>query len=406
MDDVLSVSALTQLIKGNLEASYPSLAVEGEISGFKLASSGHLYFSLKDRDALIQAVMFKYRASFLEFDPADGMKVVARGGLSLYPARGQYQLLVQSMRKSGLGDILAMLEERKRRLAAEGLFDLERKRPLPRRPSRVGLVTSPTGAALRDILKVLGRRNSGIDILIFPAPVQGPGAPEAIAARIGQANAMGGIDVLIVGRGGGSPDDLLAFSEELVVRAVADSAIPVISAVGHEIDWALCDFAADLRAPTPSAAAEMVAESSLTLLKEVEMHEKTLASSALARLDYARASLDVFSPEDLEVRFQRIFMPVSRRFDDAREILGAAVRAAIFSRKHRIELADSSLELANPQSVLERGYSIVRLEERERGSAPRPGRIVRSASELDPGSLVSLQFSSGRARADVLEVEG
>ncbi|HEY9054799.1 MAG TPA: exodeoxyribonuclease VII large subunit, partial [Rectinemataceae bacterium] len=380
MEEILSVSALTRLIKGNLEASFPSVTVEGEISGYKLASSGHLYFSLKDRDALIQAVMFKYRASFLDFSPMDGQKVVARGGLSLYPARGQYQLIVQSMRASGLGDILAMIEERKKRLAAEGLFDSERKRPLPRRPSKVGVVTSPTGAAVRDILNVLSRRNSGIDILILPAAVQGAGAAETIAARIRQANAMGGIDVLIVGRGGGSPEDLLAFSDEEVVRAIASSSIPVISAVGHEIDWALSDYAADLRAPTPSAAAEMVAESSLALRKEVDLHERTLATSVLARLDYVRTGIEIFSREDVEVRFQRLFMPLSRRFDEARECLASAAASALLQREHRIELATASLELANPQSVLERGYSIVRLEAAHEGLGRKRGSNTASGT--------------------------
>jgi len=262
----LSVSALTNLIKGTLEGFYSSVAVQGEVSNAKLSSSGHLYFSLKDREALIQAVMFKYRLSFLGFEIRDGMKLIVSGGVSVYAARGQYQLIAQSARIAGTGDILAMLEERKRRLAAEGLFDEDKKRPLPRFPSRVALITSPSGAAVRDIIHVLGRRNAGVDLIILPCPVQGEGAAEIIAARIRQANRLSVADVLIVGRGGGSLEDLLAFSDEAVVRAVAESEIPVISAVGHEIDWAICDYAADLRAATPSAAAELVAESRATLL--------------------------------------------------------------------------------------------------------------------------------------------
>jgi exodeoxyribonuclease VII large subunit len=403
----LTVSALTQLIKNNLETSFPSVLIEGEVSGSKLSSSGHFYFSLKDRESLIQAVMFKHRLAYLDFELADGQKVVARASLSVYPPRGQYQLIVQNLRKSGLGDILAMLEERKRRFAAEGLFDADRKKALPRCPSAVGVVTSPTGAALRDILQVLGRRNSGIDVLIFPTAVQGDEAPASIAARIAQANAIGGLDALIVGRGGGSPEDLLAFSDELVVRAVAESRIPVISAVGHEIDWALSDFAADLRAPTPSAAAEMVAETREALAMEVAQHAAALETSVRARLDYAQASLSAFEPEDAEIRFMRIFLPKLRRFDDATEDLGRAIQASILDRRHRLDLAGNSLSLASPAAILGRGYAIVRKEEGPAADdAPLgSGSIVRSSGEIEKGEALRLYFSSGRARVDVVEVE-
>ena len=407
----LSVGALTNLIKNSLETSFSSLSVEGEVSAAKISSSGHLYFSLKDREALIQAVMFKFRLSGLDFELADGMKVVARGGVSVYAARGQYQLIVQSMRKSGMGDILAMLEERKQRLAAEGLFDQANKKPLPKYPSRVAVITSPSGAAIRDIINVLKRRNAGIDVLLLPAPVQGDEAAGIIAARIRQANRLGLADVLIVGRGGGSPEDLLAFSEEEVVRAIAASNIPVISAVGHEIDWALSDFAADLRAPTPSAAAELVAESRDILLSEVEQFGGALESSMRARIEYARLSLSAFSPEDVETRFMRILMPVARRADDARDELTAAMNFLMRETGHRIELCDSNMELASPQAVLGRGYSIVRRkvpqEDWISGTIDSPlgsGEIVRSASVLAADETLQLVFSSGRARVEVREV--
>lgn len=407
----LSVGALTLLIKNSLEASFSSVVVEGEVSNAKLSSSGHLYFSLKDKEALIQAVMFKFRMADLDFDLSDGLKVIARGSVSVYAARGQYQLIVQSLRLSGVGDILAILEERKRRLAQEGLFDQERKKPLPRFPSRVGIVTSPTGAALRDILNVLGRRNSGTDILLLPAPVQGEGAGEIIAARIRQANKWRLADVLIVGRGGGSLEDLLAFSDECVVRAIADSTIPVISAVGHEIDWSLSDFAADVRAPTPSAAAELVAESRDILLREIDQFGGSLAASIGARVDYARLSLSAFAPRDVEARFMRIFMPIARRFDDARDELTSAISALLLATRHRIALADTSLELASPEAVLKRGYSIVRkasMEDTE-ASKDKPerlgsGGIVRAASQVSIDESLQLIFSSGSARVDVREV--
>lgn len=410
--EVLSVSALTLLIKDNLESSFSSVAVEGEVSNVKLSSSGHLYFSLKDKDALIQAVMFKFRLASLDFDIADGMKIVAKGSVSVYAARGQYQLLVQSAKMAGVGDILAMLEERKKRLAAEGLFDEARKKALPRFPSRVGVVTSPSGAAIRDILNVLRRRNAGIDVLLLPAPVQGEGAAEIIAARIRQANKFKLADVLIVGRGGGSLEDLLAFSDEEVVRAVAASRIPVISAVGHEIDWALSDFAADLRAPTPSAAAELVAENREIILREVAQFGGGLESTVRARLDYAFMALSAFAPEDVESRFLRIFMPRARRFDDVRDALIAAAGEKISGAAHRIKLGETSLELASPVAVLRRGYSIARKLSsgqspfaKSRDAPLGSGLIVRSASQIAADDSLELIFSSGSARVDVSEVQ-
>ena len=407
---VLSVGALTTLIKNSLETSFSSISVEGEVSGSKLSSSGHLYFSLKDKDAMIQAVMFKFRLADLDFELGDGMKVIARGSISVYAARGQYQLIVQSMRKSGVGDILAMLEERKRRLAAEGLFDQDRKKALPRFPSRVAVVTSPTGAAFRDILNVLGRRNAGTDVLLLPAPVQGEDAAGIIAARIRQANRLKLADVLIVGRGGGSPEDLLAFSDELVVRAIAASTIPVISAVGHEIDWALSDFAADVRAPTPSAAAELVAESREILQREVAQFGGALESSVRSRIDYARMALSTFAPEDVEARFMRIFMPVARRLDDAGDDLGAGMTSLLRDRGHRVALCDTSMELASPMAVLRRGYSIVRqaapaTEGLNQDPPLGSGVIVRDASQLHKDESLQIVFSSGKARVEVREVK-
>lgn len=403
---VFTVGALTLLIKSNLESSFSSISVEGEVSNAKLSSSGHLYFSLKDKDALIQAVMFKFRLADLDFDMVDGLKVIARGSVSVYAARGQYQLIVQSAKKSGMGDILAMLEERKRRLAAEGLFDLERKKALPRFPSRVGVVTSPSGAAIRDILNVLGRRSSSTNILLLPAPVQGEDAAPIIAARIRQANLLDLVDVLIVGRGGGAPEDLLAFSEECVVRAIAESSIPVISAVGHEIDWSLSDFAADVRAPTPSAAAELVAESRATLLRETAQFQAELEASVRSRIEYVRMALASFSPEDVESRFMRIFMPAARRFDDAREGLISEIKAILGSIGHRLTLGNTGLELASPEAVLKRGYSIIRKSKVSGASGKYAGlgMIVRSSSAISPDESLDITFSSGTARVEVREV--
>ena len=231
--------------------------MKGEISNFRPSSTGHIYFTLKDEHASISAVLFKGKSRYLSFNPKDGMKIRAKGSLSVYAQRGSYQIVIDSMEETGSGDILKLIEQRKRALAEEGLFDSERKQNIPYFPRCIGVVTSPTGAALRDVLQILNRRNPKVSVIILPCPVQGSDAGKIIAKQIEIANVHNLCDVLIVGRGGGSLEDLLPFSEEEVVRSIAASKIPVISAVGHEIDWALSDYAADVKSPTPSAAAEL-----------------------------------------------------------------------------------------------------------------------------------------------------
>jgi exodeoxyribonuclease VII large subunit len=400
---VFSVGEITKRIKSMLETGFLSIMVEGEISNSKLASSGHLYFSLKDKDALIQAVMFKYKYDSVDFDAKDGVKVIVKASLSVYEPRGQYQLIVQTMRRSGVGDILATLEERKRKLAAEGLFDLNKKRTLPRLPSRIAVITSPGGAAIRDIIHILKRRNSGIQVLIFPTLVQGDEAADQISKRISQASGFDGIDVIILARGGGSIEDLLAFSDEKVVRAIAKSRIPVISAVGHETDWSLSDFAADLRAPTPSAAAEIVAESQATLMHEIEQQSQVIAASMRARIEYARSCLSVFSKEDGEAHFLRSFLPIARRCDDARDDILRAMRDRFATILSRLTLCSASLELASPKAILERGFSIVReLPNGElSNSLVGNGPIVRNSEKLIPDMVLGIYFSSGKAKVEV-----
>ena len=398
-DRPLSVSELTSIVKELLEGSLPSVLVEGEISNCRPASSGHLYFTLKDRGAMLQAVMFRYRTRGLGFEPSDGMLVRARGSITVYSARGQYQILVEGMEKAGEGDILAMLEERKRRLAAEGLFDDDRKRELPRFPTRVAVVTSPTGAAIRDIVNVLRRRNAGLGIVLLPAAVQGDEAAARIAAQIETANRLSLGDVLIVGRGGGSLEDLLPFSDEAVVRAIAASRIPVISAVGHEIDWALSDFAADLRAPTPSAAAELVSESRSALKAEVAQLAGELETAVLSRIDRARLLLQRFEPSAVEDRLMRVVMPFAHRLDDAREELARAMSTSIELRSRRLELAARELAAMSPEAVLARGFAVVR-----RSGPAADGRAIRNAAELSAGVELDIGFARGSARVKTLEV--
>ncbi len=397
-DGVLSVSELTELIKRNLEELFPSVVVEGELSNCRPSSTGHLYFTIKDGGASLQAVMFKNRMRSLLFRPTDGALVRARGSISVYSLRGSYQLVCDSLDAAGTGDILAMLEERKRRLAVEGLFDEDRKRPLPRFPRQVAVVTSPTGAAIRDVLNVLRRRAPGIDVIILGAPVQGAEAGELIAKRIRQAAMRTEAEVLIVGRGGGSIEDLLPFSDEAVVRAIAESPIPVVSAVGHEVDWALSDFAADLRAPTPSAAAELVCADLSEARRSVLSLKDALIGAMETRIDRAHLATKAFSPEGLELRFRSLLQPSLVRFDDAKEDLLRSMNDRIVRFRSRVKECAASLSASDPREILQRGYALVTDKE--------SGTLITSASGVEPGRVVTIRPASGTFDARVENIQG
>ena len=383
----LTVSELTEQIRRNLEGSFSIVCVEGEVSNCRPASSGHLYFSLKDSGANIDAVMFKNRLRSLNFEPKDGMLLSVRGSLSVYAPRGTYSIVCEEMEIAGAGEILAMLEKRKQKLAAQGLFDSERKKELPRFPSVVGVVSSPTGAAVRDILNILERRSSGVKVVILPSPVQGDDAAPLIAARIRQANFWQLADVLIVGRGGGSLEDLLPFSDEEVVRAVAESNIPVVSAVGHEIDWALCDFSADLRAPTPSAAAELVSENLAAIPDYIQKTKEDLLRIMNTRFDRAKLLLKPFDLQDMEYRFRTILQPRLIRLDDAKETLVKAMSQKCGELKNRIELTKAVMEAGSPLAVMERGFSVV---------TNSAGKVVRSAANVKQGERLSIKPLKGK----------
>ena len=358
-DKIFTVSELNGIIKEILEG-FPVITLEGEISNYRPNSSGHLYFNLKDNSSIISAVMFRGAAYSLSFAPKDGMKVQVTGKLSVYGPQGKYQIIISKMSIAGEGDILRMIEERKRKLAAEGLFDQTKKKKLPAFPKTIGIVTSPTGAALRDILQITKRRNKCISVNIFPALVQGTDAATTIAQQIKTANTFNLCDVLIVGRGGGSLEDLLPFSEECVVRAIAESHIPVVSAVGHEIDWALSDYAADLRAPTPSAAAEIVVPQLSEIKTILLQYSNELYENSMNRVEKIKLMIKSFKPENLEMQFRSIEQPLLQRFDNAKEGLFQNIIQKLRDTRQYIENCETVLENASPQTIFNRGYSMVR----------------------------------------------
>ena len=392
MDHVYSIQEITGIIKTLFEEHFTSLRIAGEISNCRPSSTGHLYFTLKDEKAALQAVMFKSRTWTLGFEPTDGCKVVVSGSLSVYEQRGTYQIIVETMELAGEGAILQMLEARKQKLAQEGLFDPERKHSLPFFPLRVAVITSPTGAALRDIITVMSRRNSTVSITVLPAPVQGAEAAPVLVRQLETANRYRLGDVIIIGRGGGSLEDLLPFSDEAVVRAVAASDIPVISAVGHEIDWALTDFAADVRAPTPSAAAELAVPVLSDITATIAAAQTDLLHYITARIQRVRLMTKNFTPGTLEMQFRRIEQPLLMRLDDAKEHLLYNMQARLTDTKYRLALLSQKIEGANPQSILERGYAIVYNRTTE--------TVIRSVQNVSEGSKLRIRLADGELYAE------
>ena len=411
---VWKVSELTRRIKGALEGTFGSVWVEGEVSNLRRPASGHAYFTLKDAASQLRAVMFRSALAGVTVPLKDGLLVRGYGQITVYEAAGDYQILLRKLEAAGEGELMLRLEALKKRLAAEGLFAAERKRPLPALPQHVGIVTSPTGAAIRDILQVLDRRFANLHVVLAPVRVQGAGAADEIAAAIDLLNARGGLDVLIVGRGGGSLEDLWCFNEEAVVRAIVRSRIPVISAVGHEIDWTLSDFAADVRAPTPSAAAELVVQGKAELERRVADLRRRLGLGARAavlgwrnRLDRAARTPELRDPlqavqrlqqnlDFLAVRLQKALagLPqlVRQRTDAAARRMELAARLRLDEGRQALKHAETQLRMLNPKGVLARGYSLTRV---------RGGRLLRSAGDAWPGMQLETEFADGAVRSTV-----
>lgn len=416
---IYQVGELTRRIKSTLEGEFGTVWVEGEISNLRRPASGHLYFTLKDETAQIAAVMFRGDQRTMTVQPANGQRVQARGAVTVYEPQGQYQIVVRSLRPVGLGSLQEQFEALKKKLAAEGLFEAARKRPLPLLPRRIGLVTSPTGAAIRDILNILNRRFPNLHIRLAPVRVQGEGAAAEITAAIRMFNEIDGADVLIVGRGGGSLEDLWAFNEETVARAIAASRIPVISAVGHEIDFTISDFVADLRAPTPSAAAELVVGCRDAFQEQLDAHRVTLRRLLQTRWLELRHQFDhlrrhyVFSRPEFLLRIHRERLDAARtgmstaargaarqasqRTDHLQLALDHALRMARAAARARLEQRAGRLAALSPLGVLGRGYSI---------TCTTDGNVVTDAARLRRGDLLRTRLARGEVESDVTRRTG
>jgi len=437
---VYTVSELTAGIKGTLEGTFPAVWVEGEISNLRVPSSGHAYFTLKDEGAQLSAVLFRGRGRRVRFEPEDGMHVLAFGGLDVYAARGQYQLVVELMEPQGLGALQLAFEQLKRKLEAEGLFDEGRKRKLPVYPRVIGIVTSPTGAAIRDMLNIIGRRFGDLRILIAPVRVQGDGAPAEIVQALVNLQEMAELDVIVVGRGGGSIEDLWAFNDETVARAIVACRVPVISAVGHETDFTIADFVADLRAPTPSGAAELVVREKLAVIERLVDLYARLKQAVTADVTAQRERLQFLARRRVLTDPARALRDLYRRLDDLQGRLRLGLRAGQRQIRHRLALLTQALSARNPAArisadvallgqlrgrlvagaahgvqasrarfatsvgrleslsplaVLSRGYSVTRLPS---------GALVRSAAQARAGDLLEILLHQGALGARVTEV--
>lgn len=384
---VHSVSALTQYIKSMFQSEglLRNVSVEGELSNYKMYASGHCYFTLKDETASLKGVMFKSRARLLRFQPENGMKVVATGEVSVYERDGAYQLYVERLLPVGAGELSVAFEQLKARLAAEGLFNEEHKKPLPPFPRTIGIVTSLSGAVLRDIYRVSKRRDANVRLVLYPTLVQGEGAAPEIAAAIRFFNEKYPVDLLIVGRGGGSAEDLWAFNEEPVVRAIYDSVIPVISAVGHETDTTLSDYASDVRAATPSQAAELAVPETAALIRRIGECEMRLQKAVKSRLYYERERVERLGGFFLKRPPQVLLAERRQRLDMAAEALDHGMRRALLEKQHAFQVAAEKLEMLNPLHVIRRGYSVVE----------KDGAAVRSVKELAAGDGILVRLADG-----------
>ncbi|MFO1352844.1 MAG: exodeoxyribonuclease VII large subunit [Gammaproteobacteria bacterium] len=395
---IYTVSKLNAAVRALLEGEFALIWLEGEISNLARPASGHLYFSLKDSTAQIRCALFRNRSQALDTSRiANGQQVLVRARVSLYEPRGDYQLIVEHLEDAGEGMLRRAFEALKAKLAAEGLFDSERKRPLPRFPTRIGVITSPSGAAIRDVLSVLRRRFPALPVLLYPVQVQGETAAAEIVQALQLASARRDCEVLLLVRGGGSLEDLQAFNTEIVARAIHASAIPVVSGVGHEIDFTIADFVADLRAPTPSAAAELASPDRAEWLERVHRLEARLASAFRGRFDQRRQRLDWLAQHLARLRPDRRLQALMQRTDEWEQRLRQALRHALSQRRQRLAELSRALHGVSPLQTLARGYAVVR-------RYPQ-GELLRSAAQTQPGERIEAQLGEGRLICQVEEIK-
>ena len=382
---ILTVTQLTHQIKDLLEGTFPDVWIEGELSNLSFPQSGHAYFTLKDEHSQIRAVLFRSAQRFLKFTLQHGMQVICRGRVGVYEPRGEYQLILEYIEPKGIGALQKAFEELKAKLEKEGLFDLARKKPLPLLPRSIGLITSPNGAAIRDMLRVLRRRHPRMRIVLYPVPVQGPEAAPEIVRALEYFNREQLVDVIITGRGGGSLEDLWAFNEEVVARAIHASRIPVISAIGHETDYTIADFVADLRAPTPSAAAEMVVESEESFRESISSLESRMVRSMLQNIELLRASVR----EKVRVLRdpRRALEQYSQRVDELFGRLATGLRHHLRRDRALLVSLIAGLDHLNPLGILSRGYSITKRTD--------DGAILKNVSGVKPGDMISTRLHIG-----------
>jgi exodeoxyribonuclease VII large subunit len=396
-EKVYSVTEITREIKSSLEQGFPSVWVEGEISNYLLHSSGHRYFTLKDENAQIKCTLWRFRGNLLQFEPADGVNVMAWGSITVYERNGQYQLDVVELVPAGVGKLQMAFQKLKEKLFGEGLFDEEHKKPLPRFPERIGVITSPTGAAIRDMVRIIRYRFPGVRIILNPVRVQGEGAAGEIAQAIREFNQYKQIDVMIVGRGGGSLEDLWAFNEEVVARAIFDSEIPVISAVGHEIDFTISDFVADARAPTPSAAAQMVVPERDALLEQIDKSTGKLATTLFSLIGRLKQRLKSVEESYGFRRPSDIITQRSQKLDELTHQLEKSAKVYMEIKSNAISLLTEKLKALSPSSVLKRGYSITR-------RLPDL-KIIKDAAILQKADLIEVKLCKGRIESKVESID-
>jgi exodeoxyribonuclease VII large subunit len=394
---VLSVSEVTRRVKGCLSEKFTDIWVRGEVSNYTVASSGHIYFTMKDETSVLRAVFFRGYQKDMRFELKDGMGVIVHGNLDVFEKRGEYQIIIDLVEPEGKGALQLAFEQLKDKLQKEGLFDESHKRQIPQYPDAIGVVTSPSGAAIRDILNVLGRRYTGVRVIVYPARVQGEGAADEIVNAIRKANERSETDVIIVGRGGGSIEDLWSFNEEIVARAIYDSQVPVISAVGHEIDFTIADFTADLRAPTPSAAAELVVKSKREVLRWSIDLVRRLQGALDRAVDRGRERASLYSPESFEKRMSVLCNERSMLLDDLSRSLSSNMENKLLGTRGRFERLLGQLDALSPLGTLSRGFALIT-------KLPEKLRVV-SIEDVAAGDEIAAKLKDGTVYGTVSRIE-